>query len=110
VAVKEQNREYTFAEIERFAKHCATLILKRTSTGRQPVPVFLPKSGQSIVADIGSVYSGNGYANLDIKSRPQRLKGMLDNLNPDVIVTSAQRVAGLKAMSVRGISVEGSRG
>jgi amino acid adenylation domain-containing protein len=100
VAVKEHNREYTFSEIERFAKNCATLILKRTSTVRRPVPVFLPKSAQNVVADIGILYSGNAYANLDIKSPPQRLKGMLDNLNPDVIVTSAQHVAALKAMGV----------
>jgi D-alanine--poly(phosphoribitol) ligase subunit 1 len=100
VAVREQNREYTFAEIERFAKNCAALIGRRTSAVRQPVPVFLPKSGQNIVADIGILYSGNAYANLDIKSPPQRLKGMLDNLNPDVIVTAVQHVAALKALGM----------
>ena len=100
VAVKEQDREYTFAEIERFAKNCAALILKQTAAVRRPVPVFLPKSGQNIVADIGILYSGNAYANLDIKSPPQRVKGMLDNLSPDVVVTSAQYVAKLKAIGV----------
>jgi amino acid adenylation domain-containing protein len=100
VAVKEKNREYTFAELQRFAKNCAALILKRTPTVRRPVPVFLPKSGQSIVADIGIIYSGNAYANFDIKSPAQRVKGMLDNLNPDVVITSAQHVAALKAMCV----------
>lgn len=81
-AVVEQDRQYTFKEIERFAKNCAALILQRTSDTRQPIPVFLPKSAQNIVADIGILYSGNAYANLDIKSPAQRLKGMLDNLNP----------------------------
>jgi amino acid adenylation domain-containing protein len=100
VAVKEQNREYTFAEIERFAKNCATLILRHIATIQRPIPVFLPKSGQNIVADIGILYSGNAYANLDIKSPPQRVKGMLDNLNPDVIVTSAPYVEALKAMGI----------
>ena len=81
VAVVEQDRRFTFKEIERFAKNCAALILQRTTASRQPVPVFLPKSAQNIVADLGILYSGNAYANLDIKSPPQRLKGMLDNLN-----------------------------
>jgi amino acid adenylation domain-containing protein len=99
-AIKESNREYTFAEVERFAKNCAALIRKRSSAIRRPVPVFLPKSGQNIVADIGIVYSGNAYANLDIKSPPQRLKGMLDNLNADVIVTSAPQAGILKTLGI----------
>jgi len=98
VAVREQGRDYTFGEIERCAKNCAALILKRVSASNQPIPVFLPKSAQNIVADIGILYSGNAYANLDIKSPPQRLKGMLQNLNPPTIITSAVHVAALKAL------------
>ena len=98
VAVKEINRQYTFAEIGRFAKNLAALILKRQDMIRRPVPVFLPKSAESIVADVGILYSGNAYANLDIKSPPQRLKGMLDNLNPAIIVTSKAQVAALSSI------------
>lgn len=100
VAVREQERDYRFAEIERFAKNCAALILKRTTARNQPIPVFLPKSAQNIVADIGILYSANAYANLDIKSPPQRLKGMLQNLNPALIVTSAAHVPALKALEI----------
>ena len=100
VAVVEHDRQFTFKEIERFAKNCAALILQRTSASRQPIPVFLPKSAQNIVADLGILYSGNAYANLDIKSPPQRLKGMLDNLNPGVIVTSAAHAATLRALGI----------
>src|SRR5215471_7755625 len=89
LAVKDQTGEYTFAEIERFAKNCAALILKRTSASSRPIPVFLPKSAQNILADLGVLYSANAYANLDVKSPPQRLKGMLENLHPEVIITSA---------------------
>jgi len=100
VAVREQGRDYTFGEIERFAKNCAALILKRSSAFRQPIPVFLPKSAQNIVADIGILYSANAYANLDIKSPAQRLKGMLQNLNPALIITSTALVATLKALDI----------
>lgn len=100
IAVREQGRDYTFEEIERYAKNCAALILKRVSAPRQPIPVFLPKSAQNIVADIGILYSGNAYANLDIKSPPQRLKGMLQNLNPPIIITSSAQVPTLKALDI----------
>ncbi len=99
-AVVESDRQFTFKEIERYAKNCAALILKRTAASRQPVPVFLPKSAQNIVANLGILYSGNAYANLDIKSPPQRLKGMLDNLNPGIIITSAAQAAPLRAMGI----------
>jgi amino acid adenylation domain-containing protein len=98
VAIREKDTTCTFAELERFAKNCAALILGRSSAPRQPVPVFLPKSAANIVADLGILYSGNCYANLDVKSPPQRLKGMLDNLAPKVIVTSAALAPGLRAL------------
>jgi len=100
VAVKDHSGEYTFGQLGRFAKNCAALVLKKQDQIRQPIPVFLPKSAQSIVANIGILYSGNAYANLDIKSPAQRLKGMLDNLNPKAIVTSAAHVPALKAMDI----------
>jgi len=100
VAVREGTRDYTFGEVERFAKNCAALILKRSAAHSQPVPVFLPKGAQNIVADLGILYSGNCYANLDIKSPPQRLKGMLENLNPGIIITSAAHAATLRALEI----------
>ncbi len=100
LAVVEKERQFTFEEIERFAKNCAALILQRATTTRQPVPVFLPKSAQNIVADLGILYSGNAYANLDVKSPPQRLKGMLDNLDPVIIITSAAHAAPLRALGI----------
>ncbi len=100
IAVREQGRDHTFGEIERFAKNCAALILKRVAGLNQPIPVFLPKSAQNIVADIGILYSGNAYANLDIKSPPQRLKGILQNLNAPIIITSSAYVATLKALDI----------
>jgi D-alanine--poly(phosphoribitol) ligase subunit 1 len=100
IAIKDPCREYTFEEVERFAKNCAALIHARTATIKKPIPVFLPKSAQSIIADLGILYSGNGYANLDVKSPPQRLKGILQNLNADVIITSESHAALLRAIEV----------
>ena len=100
IAVQQQDAQYTFQEIERFAKNCAALIVARAPGLGRPVPVFLPKSAQSIVADIGIIYSGNAYANLDIKSPPQRLKGMIQNLNPEIIITSKAHVATLTGLGI----------
>jgi lipoprotein-anchoring transpeptidase ErfK/SrfK len=69
VAVIDQGKQFSFGEVGRWAKNCAALIIKKGAGVRRPVPVFLPKSAQSIVANIGVLYSANGYANLDIKVR-----------------------------------------
>ena len=101
VAVREVNRQYTFAEIECFAKNLAAgLIFKRGNMFRQPVPVFLPKGTENIVADLGVLYSGNAYVNLDIKSPHQRLKNILQNLNAEIIITSATNVAVLESLGI----------
>ncbi len=100
VAVIDQERQFTFGQIGHFAKNCAALILRNGSMMRRPIPVFLPKSAQNIIADLGILYSGNAYANLDVKSPPQRLKGMLQNLNADIIVTSAQYADALRALDI----------
>src|SRR5689334_17689841 len=100
VAVIDQGRSYTFEDIGRCAKNCAALILRRTKAMRWPIPVFLPKSAESIIADQAILYSGNGYANLDIKSPPQRLKGMLDNLAAELIITSKPCADTLRSLGI----------
>ena len=100
LAIRDSNRRVTFRELERFAKNCATLILKKTTAFNQPVAVFLPKSVEAVIADLGILYTGNCYANLDIKSPPQRLQSMLQNLNAGVIITSLSHAGALRALNI----------
>ena len=71
VAIVDGGRTYTFAAVARDAKRCAAQILRRCDTTNQPVAVFLPKEANVIIADLGIVYSGNIYNNLDTKSPAQ---------------------------------------
>jgi D-alanine--poly(phosphoribitol) ligase subunit 1 len=100
VAIREHNREYTFGELEHFAKNCAALILKRTTAIHQPVPVFLSKSAQNVAADLAILYTGNCYANLDVNSPPQRLNSMLQNLDARVIITNTAHAGKLRALGI----------
>jgi len=99
-AIREPSCDYTFAELEKLAKSCAALILQRGDIMHEPIPVFLPKGAGNIIADLGILYSGNAYANLDIKSPPQRLKGMLQNLAPKIIITSTANAPALKEIEI----------
>lgn len=100
VAVRDEQCACTFAELERFAKNLAELIIARTPLTGRAIPVFLPKSVQAVVANVGILYSGNCYACVDIKSPPQRLTSMLENLDAPLFVTSARHSATLRALGV----------
>src|SRR5437588_2947378 len=94
-AVRDTAGEFNFRRIAHYSKNLAALVLRRQEMLRRPVPVFLPKSAQSVIANLGVLYSGNAYANLDIKSPAQRLKGMLINIAPEVIITNAAHAPAL---------------
>jgi D-alanine--poly(phosphoribitol) ligase subunit 1 len=99
-AVIDQERRFTFSEIERCAKNCAAMIVQRTAALNRPVAVFLPKSAETVIADIGILYSGNCYANLDVKTPSERLRSIIKNLAPGLIISSATHAGALRALGV----------
>lgn len=100
VALIDASIKYTFIEVAFHAKNCATLILSLVSVLNTPIAVFLPKNALTVFADLGVLYSGNCYANLDVKSPPERLKAILVNLDPILIITSIQLAPYLLAIGV----------
>lgn len=90
VALVDGDARHTFAELALRAKNFAAAIIARSEALNRPVAVFLPKGALTVFADLGILYSGNCYANLDIKSPPERLKAILNNLGAELVITSAQ--------------------
>jgi D-alanine--poly(phosphoribitol) ligase subunit 1 len=99
-AVIDHERRFTFSEIERCAKNCAAMIMQRTAALNRPVAVFLPKSAETIIANIGILYSGNCYANIDLKTPSERLKSIIKNLGPSLIISSATHAGTLRGLGV----------
>ena len=58
-----------------------------TNQIRRPIAVFMAKSIESVVSDLGIIYSGNAYMNLDVKTPLQRIKNILDLVDPLCIIT-----------------------
>ncbi len=88
VAIVDGDRSYMFSEVESRAKRCAALLVRRVDAINRPIAVFLPKCAEAIFADLGIVYSGNIYTNLDVKSPAQRIRNILDNIKPVLTITS----------------------
>lgn len=88
VAVVEEGKEITFQELKTMACGIAGVITKVSEPAKSsPIAVFIPKSIWCVAADLGILYSGNTYMNLDIKTPGKRIINILDCIEPRAIIT-----------------------
>ncbi len=92
IAVIDGERDITFQDLTIKANLLAIHILKSRSIYK-PIAVFLPKSIESIIADIAITYSGNAYMNLDIKTPSARMGNILDLIKPDAVITNKKHAS-----------------
>src|SRR5450432_912148 len=64
------------------------------------IAVLLPKSTNSIKANLAISYSGNFYMNLDVKSPQARLHGILEVNKPFLIVSNDESIEKLSIMDL----------
>ncbi len=89
IAVEDGERRITFDELALRAKRLAVLL--RAGIGdaiNKPVGVFVEKSIESVTADLGIVYSGNAYMNLDVKMPLARIHNILELIKPAFVITT----------------------
>jgi len=88
IAIIDNESKLTFNELEKCAKNLCHHINIKTNATNQPVSIFLPKGVNSIIAFLGTLYSGNFYVPLDIESPQKRLDTIINNLEPKIIITT----------------------
>jgi D-alanine--poly(phosphoribitol) ligase subunit 1 len=98
VAIIDDGDFYSFKDIETYSKRCATFLLQRINSVCEPIAVYLPKSASVIFADLGIVYSGNIYCNVDTKLPSERLRNTLANIGPSLVITSRSLAADILAV------------
>lgn len=99
VAVIDGERQITFYELASNAWAAGNAIYKKSNGKiKQPVAVFLPKSIECITADIGIIYSGNAYMNLDVKTPMQRIGNIIKLVQPAYIITDEKYYDVLKTV------------
>lgn len=103
IAVIDGTTATSFADLSGRSKQLATKIIRKKDCFNKPIAVFLPKSLDSVVADIGITYSGNIYMNLDIKNPDARLRNIIEKICPEIVITN-QALAG-KIRSIAGNEV-----
>ena len=81
-AVIDKDRTVSFVDLRGLALQTATTIVGLGIPQNRPVGVFLDKSIESVYADLGILYAGDFYMNLDIKTPAERIKNIIQLVEP----------------------------
>lgn len=92
IAVIDKDREITFSVLRRMALQLATKINGLAVGQNKPIAVFLDKSIESVYTDLGIIYAGDFYMNLDIKTPAERIRNIIQLIEPAVIVSTSRQI------------------
>ncbi len=89
----------TFNELSGLSQKIATLFLKGIKTAplrmEMPVAFYLEKSVKAMPAVFGTVYAGGFYCFIDIRQPKERVKKILEVLDPAIIITDQHNIENL---------------
>ena len=86
-AVISGDEKITFKDLNIKAQKLAVYIAQ-SNIIRKPIALYLPKSIESVIADIAITYSGNAYMNLDIKNPIERISNIHNLIKPEFVITN----------------------
>lgn len=92
VAVIDKDRDITFAALRKKSLCLAKKISDSSKEQNKPVAVFLDKSIESVYSDLGIIYSGNFYMNLDVKTPSERISNILQLVEPSTIISTSTQI------------------
>lgn len=106
-AVIEGQEQINFQELDQNAKTLAKAIqIKGEAIINCPIAVYLPKSINCVIADLGVIYSGNIYMNLDVKAPMLRILNIISQIRPAYIITDKRRKLDIEALDVEVLYIE----
>lgn len=90
IAVIHGEQNITFEDLSFKSKEIAAAILSKTKSYNNPIAIFISKSINNVACVLGISYSRNIYMNLDTKLPLDRIKAILDNVQPPIILTDTE--------------------
>ncbi|MCA9603402.1 MAG: amino acid adenylation domain-containing protein, partial [Myxococcales bacterium] len=109
-AVRGLRSSLTYAELDSASNRLARVLVERGAKEDGRVAVALERSPEMIVAVLAAWKAGAGYVPLDPAYPEERLAYMLENADPDVVVTQASLHARLPLGGRRVVVVDDERG
>lgn len=98
VAVIDKDREIVFSDLHRKSLQLASALMALGIGQNRPVGVFLDKSIESVYADLGILYAGDFYMNLDIKTPAERIRNILQLVEPAAIISTTRQIKSIEGI------------
>ena len=92
IAVIDKDREIVFSALHQQSLRLASTLIKMGVGQNKPVGVFLDKSIESVYADLGILYAGDFYMNLDIKTPAERIRNIIQLVEPAAIISTTRQI------------------
>ena len=105
VAVIDKDREIIFSDLQKKSLGLASRLMALGIDQNRPVGVFLDKSIESVFTDLGILYAGDFYMNLDIKTPAERIRNILQLVEPAAIVSTTRQIKPIEGIIPQTVKV-----
>lgn len=92
VALIDHERQYSFREWDHYARTVSSAIVHANIPLNSVVAVFLPKCAEELIVDLGILYAGCAFSNIDCDQPISRLQGLIDNLKPVIAFAGSKQL------------------
>jgi amino acid adenylation domain-containing protein len=106
VAVTDGKMTLTYRELDEAARRIASALVARGGGPRSIVGLALPRSTELVAALLGILTAGAAYLPLDPRWAGGRLRLVLEDARPVLVLTNAETERTLPATSVRHVLIE----
>lgn len=101
IAIRHNDKEISFGDLKIRSQKIGTLLLSEIQgVCNTPVAVFLPKEINTVVADLGILYSSNPFMNLDVKTPKERIMNIFELVRPAAVITGKRFAKALSDVKV----------
>ena len=98
-AVIDGDRTVSYGELADKARSLGTyLAVRLDGTVNRPIALFMEKSIECVYGDLGVMYSGNAYMNLDVNTPDNRIANIIKLVEPALILTVGRYTERLSAI------------
>ena len=97
----DTKRRVNYKEFAENSKKIGTYLNKKINMTNIPILIFIDKTVNCLEAMIGTLYSGNFYTILDVKSPQNRIEAIIENLEAKTIITDIKNQKKLESLGLK---------
>ncbi len=102
IACIDPKEQISYQQLKQDARLIGYVLNEKTNATAKPIVLFIEKSCKCLIAMMGTLYSGNIYVPMDVKTPLERLNSILETLETDIIITTEADKRHLTKMGYEG--------